>query len=224
MPARPFDGGRYGRERCSPGSLARHRHAFGYICIVLSGRFVEAGDCGRFRLSPGDGIVHQPFEAHFDLFPSAGAEVLNLPLPDGLHLEGRLTIDDPDLIAGLAERDPGAAARQAARGRAAEAEARDWPDLLAADLGTPWPLALGEWARRHGLAPATVSRGFAKAYGTTPARYRAELRGRRAWQRLRMSGAPLAAIASDLGFADQAHMTRSVRSLTGHPPGRWRAA
>ena len=34
--------------------------------------------------------------------------------------------------------------------------------------------------------------------------------------------ASLAAVAAQHGFADQAHMTRSVRAVTGLPPGAWR--
>jgi AraC-like DNA-binding protein len=35
---------------------------------------------------------------------------------------------------------------------------------------------------------------------------------------------PLAKIATDLDFADQAHMTRSVKQLTGTAPQAWRHA
>jgi AraC-like DNA-binding protein len=30
-------------------------------------------------------------------------------------------------------------------------------------------------------------------------------------------------LAYELGFADQAHMTRTVRAITGQPPRAWRA-
>jgi len=63
----------------------------------------------------------------------------------------------------------------------------DWPDLLATALRARSDLRLAEWASRMGLAPETVSRGFRLAYGTTPARYRAELRARRAFAALRES-------------------------------------
>jgi AraC-like DNA-binding protein len=32
----------------------------------------------------------------------------------------------------------------------------------------------------------------------------------------------LSKAAADFGFADQAHMTRAIKALTGTPPGRWR--
>ena len=38
--------------------------------------------------------------------------------------------------------------------------AGDWPDLLAQELLAAPDLRLEDWAARHGLAPATLSRGF----------------------------------------------------------------
>ena len=35
--------------------------------------------------------------------------------------------------------------------------------------------------------------------------------------------ADLAVLAADLGFADQAHLTRAARAETGHTPARLRA-
>lgn len=217
----PFDGGAYGRERCAAGALPRHRHGFGYICVVLRGSFLEAGDAGRFRVGAGDVLVHRPFEAHLDLFSPAGAEVLNLPLPHDSP-SGRFSLADLDAVARLAEREPLAAAAAALAGAAPGAGEQDWPDLLAAELRSGRRLSLGRWAAEHGLAPATVSRGFRKAYGTTPARFAAELRARRAWDAVRSSPQPIAGVALDHGFADQAHMSRAVRQLTGAPPGHWR--
>jgi AraC-like DNA-binding protein len=219
----PFDGRRYGREACAPGELARHRHSFGYMCVVLSGRFLEAGDWGRFRVSPGDVLVHRPFEAHLDRFDGAGAEVLNLPLPESLPELGAVRVVDLDRVATLAERDALEAAQAVCDGFAEADGERDWPDLLAAELRTGLAFPLGEWARRHRLAPETVSRGFRLAYGTTPGRFRAEARARRAWLAVHASRRPLADIACETGFADQPHMTRAISRMTGLPPRRWRA-
>lgn len=217
----PYDGGRYGRERCTQRELPRHRHHFGYMCLVLRGRFQEAGDAGRFRAAAGDILVHRPFEAHRDLFERAGAEVLNLPLPRAPAQSGRFRIENPDAIAVLAERDPLAAAEAAMASWTAAPGEEDWPDRLALALADG-ALSIGHWAERQGLAPATVSRGFRQAYGTTPARFRAELRARNAWMRLGATERPLVDLALDCGFSDQAHMTRSIRALTGFPPVRWR--
>jgi AraC-like DNA-binding protein len=99
----------------------------------------------------------------------------------------------------------------------------DWPDALAEALRLRADLfRIGTWARERGLAPASVSRGFRRVFGTSPERYRAEARARLAWSRIVRTRQPLAVIACDIGFADQAHMTRGVGAVTGQPPGGWR--
>jgi AraC-like DNA-binding protein len=41
---------------------------------------------------------------------------------------------------------------------------------------------------------------------------------------IRTTDASLVDIAAQFGFADQAHMTRSVKNLTARCPGAWRLA
>ena len=213
----------FGRELCDAGDLPRHRHADGYMTLIVSGGYDEAGDVGRFRVRPGDLLVHRPFEAHCNAFGRRSAEVINLPLADLPHLAALNRVYDPDLVARLAERDPLAAAWAAAETAAPAAGEEDWPDSLADALRTrPDLFRIGCWARERGLAPASVSRGFRRLFGTTPERYRAEARARLAWSRIVGTAEPLAAIACDSGFADQPHMTRCVHAVTGRPPARWR--
>jgi AraC-like DNA-binding protein len=221
MQAGIYSGERFGRDRCASGTIPRHRHGFGYVCLVLQGRFVEAGDIGRFRLQAGDALVHRPYEAHLDHFDSSAAEVLNLPLVEGME-EGLLKVPDPDAVARAAERDPREAAHLLISTSTPGEGETDWPDLLAAALQRSPALALGDWAQLHGLAPATVSRGFRRAYGASPARYRADARARRACHALVTDGRALAGVAADLGFADQAHMCRAVKCAAGLSPGRLR--
>lgn len=212
-----------GRELCDSGDLPRHRHAAGYMTLIVAGGYDEAGDVGRFRVRPGDLLVHRPFEAHCNAFGRRSAEVVNLPLVDLPHLASLNRVADPDLVARLAEHDPSAAAQAAAATATPIDGEDDWPDSLAAELRSRSDLfRIGLWARQRGLAPASVSRGFRRLFGTTPERYRAEARARLAWARIVRTAEPLAAIACDLGFADQPHMTRCVGSVTGRPPGQWR--
>jgi AraC-like DNA-binding protein len=69
---------------------------------------------------------------------------------------------------------------------------------------------------------ATVSRGFHKVFGISPSAYRAHQRARRAAHLTASSQMRLDDLAQGSGFADQAHMTHAVRSLTGLTPGAWR--
>lgn len=213
------------RQRLEPHArLPRHRHAGAYAAVVLSGGYEEAGDAGRRRVGPGDVVLHGPFEAHLDRSGRLGAQVLNLGLPAPL-VGGFRRLDDPDALARLAERDPVAAARKlASLARPAPEPDGDWPDVLALALAGPHPFRLDAWARRQGLTPEAVSRGFRKVFAVTPSRFRLEARARAALAAIAADPSPLAAIAADAGFCDQAHMTRAVTALTGRPPGAWRAA
>jgi AraC-like DNA-binding protein len=99
---------------------------------------------------------------------------------------------------------------------------QDWPDRLAAALATEPDFGLGDWARKMHLAPQSLSRGFRRAYGITPKRYRVEQRALRAIRALRDWRGSLASLAAETGFADQAHLTRAVVMLTGLAPNRLR--
>ena len=213
-----------GRQRWDPHTcIPRHRHDHAYAALVLAGSYEECGSRGRFRVGAGDVLLHDPFDAHLDRFTASGAQILNLPL-ESFATGPRLgRVADADAIARLAERDVAHAhALLCAELRPIECIHDDWPALLAEDLlGNPdW--LLGEWARDHALATATVSRGFGKVFGLTPAQFRREARARRALTLLSAGEEPLAAVAAAAGFADQAHMSRAIRALTGRPPGDWR--
>jgi AraC-like DNA-binding protein len=202
--------------------LPRHRHVHGYVALVLAGGYEEAGDDGRLAARPGTVVIHDRWAAHQDHFGAGGARVLNLPaLPD---LAGAGSVADPDTVARMAERDPLAAAELVRESfRPDAACAMDWPDLLAAALRDDPAVPIAAWADRMGLDPASVSRGFARAYGLSPKRFRLEARTRRALLALDRWQGSLAVFAAEHGFADQAHFTRSVLAMTGHPPARLKA-
>ncbi|RKH13995.1 AraC family transcriptional regulator [Corallococcus sp. CA053C] len=130
---------------------------------------------------------------------------------------------DVDAVVRLAGTDPRAAAELvASSGVAPLTGPGDWPDLLAAALRDNPSLGLTGWAEATGLAAETVARGFKRAYGVSPKRYRAEVRALQAWRRIPCSTLPLAQLALALGFTDQAHMTRDVVALTGRTPAALR--
>jgi AraC-like DNA-binding protein len=93
--------------------------------------------------------------------------------------------------------------------------------LLDARLLEPVPLA--ELARACDETPLRVLRAFRAAYGLPPHRYQLQRRVQLAQGRLR-AGADLAALAVDLGFADQSHFTRVFKSVVGVPPGAYQRA
>lgn len=205
-----------------PRHIARHHHVAAYAAIVLRGDYVEAGDHGRFRAAAGTVLIHDWFEAHQDHFGASGADILNLPLEQAVGpAVGR--VGDADALARLAKRDWREAAELLLETlQPAETDCNDWPDLLAAELRRDQVRSLGDWARGHGLAPSSVSRGFRACYGVSPQRYRLEQRAGRAARAARRRSVSLAQIAAGAGFADQAHLTRTVRRLYGERPSRLR--
>jgi len=201
--------------------IERHRHGQAYAALVLAGGYQEAGEAGRRRLVPGDVAVHEMFSAHMNAVTACGAVVLNLPV-EGLY-GGFGRVEDPDAVVRLTERDPAAAAALLCESLTpAAGQMLDWPDALARDLADDPDLRLGDWALARGLAPETLSRGFGRAFGVSPRRFRYEGRARRALRVVIGGAAPLAELALDAGFADQAHMSHAVADLTGAAPGFWR--
>ncbi len=213
-----------GRMRHPPCQrLPRHPHDHGFAALVLSGGYVEAGDTGRHWMEAGEVLLHQAWESHLDRFDGRGAEVLVLPIDDAdaRLLVGRIA--DPDAVARVAERDRAEAARlllSTLTPRAAPCA--DWPDQLAEALRADPTLPLTPWARARGLHQGSLSRGFRQVFGVAPVAYRLVQRTRRAMAAVRHSGEPLSFIAVDSGFADQAHMSRAIRSLANTTPGALR--
>jgi len=209
-----------GRMRHQGGeTLHRHLHERPFAAIVLAGGYVEAGDTGRHCVSSGDVIVHGAFERHLDRFDPRGAEVLVLPLTGRWHGPARGRVADPDAIARCAERDLIAAQHLLDRDIVAHAtDGADWPDLLAADLLRAPDLSLAMWAKRHRLHPASLSRGFRQQFEVTPAQFRLIARTCRAIDRVIETRTALSVVAAEAGFADQAHMTRSILRQTGRSP------
>ncbi|HEU4885944.1 MAG TPA: AraC family transcriptional regulator [Longimicrobium sp.] len=75
-----------------------------------------------------------------------------------------------------------------------------------------------------GVHPVYLARAFRRAYGVPVTEYARRLRLRAAADRIASTALPLARIACEAGFADQAHLTRELRRETGLTPGALRRA
>ncbi|MFV3402897.1 AraC family transcriptional regulator [Pseudomonas sp. NY15463] len=82
-------------------------------------------------------------------------------------------------------------------------------------------LSLDSLAAQAGLGRYQLIRAFAAATGFTPHAYLLNARINQARQLLRQ-GQPLAAVAYQLGFADQSHFQRVFKAHAGVPPGVYR--
>ena len=203
--------------------LGRHCHDTAFATVVLRGGYMEAGDEGRRTVEAGHVLIHHAYESHLDCFSKKGAELLVLPVPtdNGLPLFGTTT--DPEGLLRTARSSlPDAWHHLTETWSSSEQRHQDWPDLLAECLRQDADLSLRQWAENMGLRPESVSRGFQRAYGSSPKAFRASSRARLAMQRLCGTRQSFCDIAASLGFADQAHMSRAVVTLTGSTPSHWR--
>lgn len=98
--------------------------------------------------------------------------------------------------------------------------ADDLHDLLDARLTTG--LTLDEAARLLHTHPAHLVRAFTRRFAIPPHLY---LTGRRVElaRRLLLSGMPAGAVAAEVGFYDQSHLTRHFKRMLGVTPSRYAA-
>jgi AraC-like DNA-binding protein len=116
----------------------------------------------------------------------------------------------------LAARFPAPAAAGRPATRAARRKlAESARELLTADPGRT---GLAVLARHAGCSPHHLSRVFRAETGMTLTRYRNRVRVLQALDALEAGEPDLAALAARLGFADHAHLTRTVRDECGRPP------
>ncbi|TKR31055.1 helix-turn-helix domain-containing protein [Luteimonas gilva] len=224
---RSFRESKPGLETIAAGFFQpRHAHLKAYATVIVDGGYGHAGYFGRRWLEPGDVLVTPLLDRHENRTPRRrNARLLRFDWSADTSLGGVYRPARIDTVVSVARRDP-IEARHLLREALASSECvrpalADWPDLLAQRLRAG-RTSISGWAAGEGLARETVARGFRKTYGTSPRAFAGELRARSAWVRIFSGGDSFAKIAMDLGYADQPHMTRAVRSLTGLSPGAWR--
>jgi AraC-like DNA-binding protein len=100
-----------------------------------------------------------------------------------------------------------------------------WQERRAKEMmeaGCMTDLALCDVAAACGLSVAHFSRAFRQTCGTTPYRWLVAKRIEKAQALLRSTDMPLARIAIECGFTDQAHLTNVFSKRLGSPPGALR--
>jgi AraC-like DNA-binding protein len=95
-------------------------------------------------------------------------------------------------------------------------------DDARAVLSDDLTLGLVEVARRIATSPSHLSRVFGWCTGETFSRYRTRLRVSLALERLQGGERNLADVAASTGFADHAHLTRTLRRELGNTPSELR--
>ncbi|MGP3698104.1 helix-turn-helix domain-containing protein [Rhodobacter sp. NSM] len=225
------------RSYVGTGDLHAHDHAQ-LVLPILGSLEIEIGGRGA-RLSQALAALVAPGERHTqagvctnrslvldlpaDALPERALDCRFLPMPEaakrlvefaGLSsVDGTLAEAAADPLARLLLGSLWQRSRPACPFTRLEAAIRQEP---AAD----WPV--GRMARHLGMSRSQLYRALAEARGTTPARFLTAIRLSLAQGALRDGRKPLAQLAADLGFSDQAALTRAMRRETGRTPGAWR--
>ena len=235
------------------GHLARHTHDRGCVAMMLEGSF-DLTMAGRVHSCPPTAVATEPAgERHANRMGDAGAHVVVIqPDPrrtEMLHPFARLLdqpshrhhagvtgcaarlvreLDRPDHLAELAA-EAAVLEILVVLGRL-EMDAERTPPrwlLRARELVHARfrePLRIGEVAREVDVHPGHLARAFRQHFRTPLGSYVRSLRLEWVAARLTGSEEPLASIALGAGFADQSHLTRAFKSLTGLTPQAYRRA
>ncbi|MEV4393199.1 helix-turn-helix transcriptional regulator [Nonomuraea sp. NPDC049607] len=212
----------------APGEEERFAHpAGGDVCTSLS------LSPALWRTLAGDGTrLARPtvyIDARFELAHRRLLAAARAGDPDFALVESLLSLTSATLTQLAGPATPAAAptsapgpagspARSLVRSPAAIAEAAR--EAISADH--PAAAGLLPLAELLAVSPYRLSRAFTRELGVSLTHYRNRVRVSRALDRLESGETGLAALAADLGFADQAHLTRTVRRHVGHTPAALR--
>ncbi|WP_025360856.1 helix-turn-helix transcriptional regulator [Kutzneria albida] len=225
-------------------SFAPHAHEEYAVGVMSGGLEVMRYRGGNCYAGPGSLVVLEPEETHTSgpAVPEGFAYRAFYPvLPERPHFREPV-LHDPELAAGLrrlhhalsAGKDDlesqsrlvwlfGELARRHAVSTKDEPVAAGVAPRVKALLGDRLvdPPTLHELAQGLGLSRYQVVRAFREAVGIPPYAWLAQHRVARA-RRLLDEGHRPAQVAALVGFADQAHLTRWFRRVTGVTPGQYR--
>ncbi|KAB8163305.1 helix-turn-helix domain-containing protein [Streptomyces sp. 3MP-14] len=185
--------------------------------LVVAGPDTRAVVTDRSRGERCVGLRFAPGQAPSVLGVPANA-LVNTRVPLADVWPSRLVRELTERVA-LAER-PGAVLTEVALGRLREAEPADdagWRPAAVAALRAGRTVA--ETAHGLGLSERQLHRRSQAAFGYGPKTLTRVLRMGRALAAAR-GGVPLARVAAEAGYADQAHLSREFRALAGVPVSR----
>ncbi|MGV9928815.1 helix-turn-helix domain-containing protein [Nocardia rhamnosiphila] len=210
------------------------------LVLVRRGRFRRQSGGGSTDLDPTVGYLGAPGEEERFAHPAGGdicttvtlaPELWESPVHTGtVYVDARIELAHRRLLAAAGAGDIGYALAEELLRLVALAAGQSGPRprqtdraLVAAARaaildGAPEADGLPALAALLKVSPYRLSRVFSRHMGLSLTRYRNRVRVGRALDRLTDGDTGLADLAAHLGFADQAHLTRTVRAHLGHTP------
>lgn len=229
-------------------ALARHTHDEAHLVLLLRGRYLTSATGGPPECTPGTLIYTPPATTHRDRFHDLDGEFMTVALPSTMEGVLKRGLDQGAVRAGRRAQAFAHGLAHACTdwrgddGLLAEALFDELLDAVAnpAPACRGWPawLARAEaWLHDHHDTPADtvtlaqacevhpvhLARVFRRRHGCTPTEYSRRLRIARAAGMLRQGRATVATIATDCGFADQAHFHRLFVRAYRMPPTAFRS-
>jgi AraC family transcriptional regulator len=229
--------------------LGRHAHERAFFSLLLDGGYREEFGRREVSCAPWTVAYHPPGEPHECAMGAEGAHLFNIEVPDGWIAPAASLRPFVDVRGGevtwLATRlfrefrdgpaGPPLAAEglvfemlALAGGCAPEGEAGRprWLDRAIDFLESEYrrSLRIEEVAVEVGIHPTHLSRVFRRRVGVPLGEYVHRLRVRYASEELCRPEARLTDVAAAAGFADQSHMTRVFKRVTGSTPADFRRA
>jgi AraC family transcriptional regulator len=241
-------------EKVHADATPRHEHSSPYLCLVMSGNWIEGYDGGTRQCATNTVIYHPAGEVHWDHFTGNGGRVFAIELGDrwldrletrnrtfqephvfsnGIVPWAALRICDesrrldsasPLVIEGLMLEVLGSVER-AGQGVAPHPAPR-WLALVEQVLRDEYraPPLVTHLARMVGVHPIHLARAFRTRHGCSAAEYVTRIRVEHACHLMVRSHRGLAEIAAEVGFSDQSHLTKAFHRVMGTTPAKYRAA
>jgi AraC-like DNA-binding protein len=206
---RPFD-------TLLKGKLDWHRHSKKTLAIPKRGSYVEYVLQGRYVIKQGLMVITSAYASHADDIDEAGASITNIDIGESYTITNGVyelpkcaqRSDWPHHLNDIAEVIPQLKEIQITLPESWLVEAHSI--LVASQSATKSAQALS-------ISREYFQRCFTKAYGMTPGQALREHKLKMALKAL-CTKRELIDIACSVGFADQSHMTRLVRSATNLSP------
>ena len=232
-----------------PRSIGLHEHTWSYFLMPFAGAYRETKDGVTIDYDPFSIAYHPAGFVHSDeiLTPEkffaielqhewqmrsghhydTSAWRFELQHGEAVWLAIQLLqrflageIDDVFEVDTIVSEMLGIALRMVDRDRPQRAWVNDVKRLLRE--GYAGRVSLEDLGARIGIHPASLSRGFRLDEGITISDYLSRVRIQQACRQMTDKNVTLAELAANCGFADQSHLTRVFKSITGSPPGVFR--